>query len=300
MGYQPHRYTSPLRYPGGKGKVANFIKLVFIENDLVGGEYVEPYAGGASVALSLLFEEYAGAVHINDINRSVYAFWTAVLVEPDELCRRITDVRVDMDQWYRQREVQATADPDPLDLAFSTFFLNRCNRSGIIGGGVIGGQDQTGTWRIDARFNKADLTRRIQKIARFKSRISLTNEDAAAFLERWTDPGGDALIYLDPPYYVKGEGLYENFYLHEHHVEISRRVEALRGPWIVSYDTAPPVLDLYEGRRSLRYSLSYSAGDRYRGDEVMFFSDDLAVPATTSPAGIQGAAVQRALLTPLP
>ena len=102
---------------------------------------------------------------------------------------------------------------------------------------------------------------------------------------------GESVIYLDPPYYVKGEGLYENFYRHEHHVAIARRVGQLRVPWVVSYDAAPEILHLYKRRKSLRYSLSYSAGDRHRGAEVMFFSRSLVAPSVASPAGISSEAV---------
>jgi DNA adenine methylase len=281
-------FPSPLRYPGGKRKVANFVKLIVLENELTGGEYVEPYAGGAGVALALLFEGYVEHIHINDIDRSVYSFWNSVLTDPDALCRRIWDTAVDMDQWHRQHEIQSAPDPFEIDLAFSTFFLNRCNRSGIIAGGVIGGKDQFGKWKLDARYNKAELTRRIEKVARFASRISLTQLDASEFLETWTDETGiDTLIYLDPPYYVKGEGLYQNFYEHHNHEDIAEIVTRLAVPWMVSYDAAPEILDMYAGHSTLRYSLSYSAADRYSGPEVMYFARCLVVPDVPSPAGIR-------------
>lgn len=283
------RYVSPLRYPGGKGKVANFFKLLFLHNDLVGCEYAEPYAGGAGVALSLLYEEYAGHIHINDLNRSVFTFWKCALEQTDGLCARIQETSVTMEQWHLQRDIQKASDPDPLDLAFSTFFLNRTNRSGIIDGGVIGGLDQSGAWKLDARFTKVELIRRIQKIGRHRSRISLTQLDAAAFLrDRMSHLPEESLVYLDPPYYVKGEGLYQNFYTHEDHVQIARLVRGLTQPWVVSYDAAPEVLRLYgAGFASTRYSLSYSANARYSGREVMFFSPDLEHPEAISPAGIR-------------
>lgn len=296
MGHQSlDLFPSPLRYPGGKRKVSNFVKLLLLENDLTGGEYVEPYAGGASVALALLFESYASHIHINDIDRSVYAFWHAVLEDTDRLCARIRNTKVTITQWYRQRAVQAATDPDELDLAFSTFFMNRCNRSGIITGGIIGGKDQNGPWKLDARYNKADLIRRIEKIARFRSRISLTSTDAHDFLTTWTTPPDEpTFIYLDPPYYVKGAGLYENFYEHEHHVEIAKRVRQLKTPWIVSYDAAPEILEFYSGAASYRYNLNYSAAGRYSGSEVMFFSNRLFIPDVDSPAGISARQVETA------
>ena len=287
-------FPSPLRYPGGKRKVANFVKLLVLENDLTGTEYVEPYAGGSAVALSLLFEGYVEHIHINDIDRSVFAFWTAVLDEPEELCRRIRDTPVDIEEWHRQRSVQTADDPDMRELAFSTFFMNRCNRSGIIAGGVIGGKAQGGAWKLDARYNVTELVRRIEKIARFRHRISLTNLDAYLFLKPWTEDGvTQALIYLDPPYYVKGEGLYQNFYEHSDHVAMARLVRGLRVPWMVSYDAAPEILGMYKKSRALRYSLRYSAADRYSGPEVMFFAKGMVVPEVESPAGITPREVDR-------
>lgn len=299
MSVQPiSTYPSPLRYPGGKRKVTNFIKLVFLENKLVGSEYVEPFAGGASIALSLLYEDYADHVHINDIDNGVVAFWHAVLYDTERLCARIRDAKVTMAEWRRQRVVQQATNPDPLDLAFSTFFLNRTNRSGIINGGVIGGQGQTGRWKLDARYNKANLTQRIQKIARFSGRITLTHRDAADFLGDWIQPERAGFVYLDPPYYVKGEGLYTNFYEHAHHEEIAELVGRLDGSWMVSYDSVPEIGVLYGKHRALGYSLSYSAADRYRGDEVMFFSSGLVVPQTGSVSCVPASAVDAARRAP--
>ncbi|WP_220039593.1 DNA adenine methylase [Micromonospora endophytica] len=287
MLHSPDRYPSPLRYPGGKGKVANFLKLVFLENDLLGSEYVELYAGGASVALSLLYEDFASHVHINDINRSIYAFWKVALDDPEGLCRAITDTPVTVEEWKRQKAIQSATDPTELELAFSTFYLNRTNRSGIIAGGIIGGHEQQGGWKIDARYNKAELCRRIRKVARFRSRISLTGADAAAMLgDIATRPARSTFVYLDPPYYVKGKGLYDNFYKHQDHVDIAQAVQALRCPWVVSYDAVPEILSLYGSIRSLRYSLNYSAAEKHRGSEAMFFSQDLEIPSTGTAAGI--------------
>lgn len=279
------RFPSPLRYPGGKGKIANFLKLVFVTNKFVGLEYVEPYAGGASVALSLLYEDYASHIHINDLNRSVHAFWHCVLERPDELCALIEDTPVTMAEWHSQRLVQSQPDPDELKLAFSTFFMNRTNRSGIIEGGVIGGKDQGGEWSLDARYNRQDLMQRIKRVARFRSRITLTRLDAAQLLrERLASAPNRALVYLDPPYYVKGDGLYEDFYLHEHHEEIRTLVNQLSDPWVVSYDAAPQILTMYGAATSIRYSLSYSANGRYKGSEVMYFAPGLEVPDVDTPS----------------
>ncbi len=296
-GLHVHRFPSPLRYPGGKGKVANYLKLLFLENGFLGYEYVEPYAGGASAAFMLLFDEFASRIHLNDLNRSVYAFWHAVLNRTEDLCRRVSDTRPTMKEWRRQEAVQYAQEPEPLDLAFSTFFLNRTNRSGIILGGVIGGKDQEGPWALDARYNTPQLIQRIQKIARFKNRITLTNCDASVFLsDQLAGAPPKTFVYLDPPYYVKGKGLYESYYETKDHASVASLVRALKVPWIVSYDAVPQVKRLYAGYERVRYSLNYSAQDRYRGSEIMFFSPGLNRPKTPSPARISGKAVDSARL----
>lgn len=301
-GAAPGRYPSPLRYPGGKGKIANYIKLLMLKNNLLGVDYVEPYAGGASVALSLLFEDYADHIHINDLNPGVHAFWHCVLHETDALCQLVDETPVTMQEWRQQRQVQTAPSPSQLELGFSTFFLNRTNRSGIINGGVIGGQQQDGAWGIAARYTKPSLLRRIRKIARYRSRITLTQLDAVALLQQWTSPAGPpAFLYLDPPYYVKGEGLYDNFYTHDDHVAVAELVQRLEHPWIVSYDAAAPLVSLYGDTASLRYSLNYSAAGPSQGSEVMFYASGLALPVTDggSPSGVQAAQLDQARLQAL-
>lgn len=286
------RFSTPLRYPGGKGKLANFMKLVFEANNLYGGHYVEPYAGGAGIAFSLLFEEYATHLHINDLNKSVHALWACVLNDTDALCEFINNTPVTMDEWNKQKSVQENdSDHSMLELGFSTFFLNRTNRSGIIKGGVIGGKKQTGKWKLDARYNKKNLISRIEKIAKYKERISLYNCDANNFI---TDVLPylplKTLVYLDPPYYAKGSGLYENYYTVTDHVAISKLVRSkIKQPWIVSYDNTSEILQLYAKFYHIVYRLNYSAAEHYHGSELMFFCNTLNVPAVPNPAKVKAA-----------
>lgn len=276
---------SPLRYPGGKGKLTDYIRLIFEENGFNDGHYVEPYAGGAAVALSLLFLENATHVHINDLNRSIYAFWHSVLNSTDELCRKIQDKKVTLNEWSKQKQVQSEGyHADLLDLGYSTFFLNRTNRSGIIKGGMIGGNAQSGEWKIDARFNKIDLIKRIEKIAQYNNRISVYNLDACELLKILCPHLPEkTLIYLDPPYYIKGQGLYQNYYKHEDHVMVGQTVQQLKHSWVVSYDNTPPIHNIYHERRKIIYDIGYSANDAYKGSEVFIFSDNLIMPEEQNP-----------------
>lgn len=160
------RYESPLRYPGGKGRLAHYFKVLFRTNDLLDAEYVEPYAGGASVALALLFGEYASRIHINDISRPVYAFWYTVLHDTEWLCRRVRDVRLTIGEYRRHKTVLQAASVDLRELGFAAFYVNRTSRSGIISdrAGAIGGNNQDGRWRLDARYNRKALLERIERV----------------------------------------------------------------------------------------------------------------------------------------
>lgn len=278
--YRMSPYVSPLRYPGGKLKVVDYIKRLFEVNDLMGGTYIEPYAGGASVALSLLFDKYARRIKINDIDRAIYAFWYAVLNETEALCRMIADTPVTMDTWESQRELQKHKDDaELLELGFSTFFLNRTNRSGILKGGVIGGKEQLGTWRIDARYNKKDLISRIEHVAGYADLIDLNSMDAVSLIKRYKrTPTAKTFCYLDPPYYVKGQDLYLNYYVKEDHKKIADAIRKYKGKWIISYDAVDSIKELYGEYRQQEFYLSYSAGNPTKGKELMVYSHDLIIP----------------------
>lgn len=262
--------------------MSDFVLGLIRKNQLEDCHYVEPYAGGAGVALSLMFMEAVSEIHLNDLNRSVYAFWHSAINYTDELVRRVRVTRVTVREWERQKEVQSRAGRAALmDLGFSTFFLNRTNRSGILDGGMIGGRSQTGKWKIDARFNKDDLVERIRRVGRYRSRIHLYRRDASELLTQLVpDLPVRSFLYLDPPYFVRGQDLYDNHYAAADHATIANQVRNEIGlPWMVSYDNAPEIRKLYRGLRVRKYHLPYSAGTRYRGMELLYFAPGLKIPS---------------------
>ena len=102
-GQQRLIHFTPLRYPGGKAKLALYVKRLMKENRLLDGEYVEPYAGGAAIALELLFHEYVSRIHINDVSKPVHAFWKSVLGHTEDFCRRIIKSPLTVAQWDKQK-----------------------------------------------------------------------------------------------------------------------------------------------------------------------------------------------------
>lgn len=275
------RSASPLRYPGGKACLLELARAFLSVNSLSQRSYAEPYSGGCGLALSLLFGGHVTQIHLNDLDRAVWAFWEAVLTRTEDLVVLIRDADVTISEWERQRAVQSRkADADVLELGFSTFFLNRTNRSGIIhSGGVIGGKAQTGEWKLDCRFNKHDLIARIRRVAMYRDRIKLHNEDAEAFLTRVgrTIPS-NAVIYVDPPYYEKGSQLYRNSYRRGDHERIAGQLHHLKSPWFLTYDNVEPIRELYKGYSSVELDIGYSVQTKRRGSELLVVSPGLLLP----------------------
>jgi DNA adenine methylase len=250
-------HFTPLRYPGGKGKLSHYVKRIIEVNGLSDGKYVEPYAGGCGVGLELLFHEYVSEIFLNDISPFIHSFWWSVLNRSDELCRRIVDTPVTPEEWKIQKNVLTHYHEfDPLSVGFATFFLNRTNRSGILNGGMIGGKDQSGPWKIDARYNASELAFRIESIAKLKHRINLSSKDAAEFIAEGTSVWpSKTLIYCDPPYYRKGRALYYDFYQHDDHVRIAKLMieDVVEQRWIVSYDNVDEIRAMYPVSQQTAY-----------------------------------------------
>lgn len=262
---------TPLRYPGGKRKLSDFFERLLSDNGLLGGDYAEPFAGGAGLALELLKRGAVRHVYLNDIDPHIFAFWNAILNRTEDFCQLIEETPVTIQEWHKQKEIFSDSSADTLLHGFATFFLNRTNRSGILLGGVIGGKNQTGKWKLDCRFNKTDLIRKIKSIGAARDSISFFNDDAEDFLRNVCSSfSNKSLIYLDPPYYTKGACLYKNHYKHEDHERLAEQVKKIATPWVVSYDNNPSISMMYSAHSTIEYSIHYSAQNHVKGFEIIF------------------------------
>ena len=275
------KHYSPLRYPGGKNKLSAFIAKICIDNN-INGHYIEPYSGGASVALFLLLEGFVDKITINDKDRSIYAFWYSVLNKTNELCQMISNAELTIEEWKKQKDIQNNKKTvDLLTLGFSTFYLNRTNRSGIINAGIMGGIEQTGNYLMDCRFNKPELIERIRKIAKKKKYIRLYKKDAIKLIDKIQQEAKNENIvfYFDPPYYLKACTLYMNHYEDKNHKKVSEKIKSIENvKWIVSYDNVPEIQKLYADFPKKEFSFKHTAYEIREGKEIMFFSQNIECP----------------------
>lgn len=264
---------SPLRYPGGKAALAGVFGDILTELGLSNVTYVEPYAGGAGAGIALLREGIAERLVVNDFDPAVYAFWHSVVYQNKELLALLAATPITIPEWKRQREIyRARNSGDLLELGFAFFYLNRTNRSGVLTGGVIGGLDQTGNYKIDARFNKATLRERIAALAEFSDQIVVREDDGRTIIR---DYGTDAkaFMYIDPPYVAAGSKLYLNAFDSRDHANLAAMVASVSSAhWLMTYDIAPLIEHLYRGFFVRPYELNYSARYPGKARELMITS----------------------------
>lgn len=273
-------YHSPLRYPGGKTFLASEFQRIIEIIGLNKPTYIEPYAGGAGAALSLLFANKVKRIIINDLDDSIYAFWKSVQEKPERFARKILITPVTIKEWKRQKQIYLDENANTFEKGFATFFLNRTNRLGVMNGGPIGGKDQAGSYKVNARYNKKDLAARIRKIGEYKSRIEVLNEDGIQLTKKYLGKA-NTFIYLDPPYFKKGAMLYLNHYGEAEHKKLAGLLNKNADRyWVLTYDEVAQIRNLYPDRNRKRLALKYSVYDSNmvrEARELMIFSDKMSV-----------------------
>lgn len=270
---------SPLRYPGGKSNITPLIKSIIQYKNPHGANeftYIEPFAGGAGVAINLLLEGVVTNIVVNDYDKAIYSFWRALKEETGALVEMIARTPVTVQEWHAQRDIYLSCNRKySLELGFAAFFLNRTNRSGILNAGPIGGYEQSGLYQIDARYSKDALIDRIEKIARYKKNILVYNKEIRKFISQIIPHYGEnAFVYFDPPYFAKGKRLYKNFLVYGDHVEIAHFInQSVHCDWLLTYDDAPQIREIYSqyDYTTMKFSLNYSVANKGKGTELVIF-----------------------------
>ncbi len=270
-------HYSPLRYPGGKTFLWPFLDKVIRNNGLSNITYVEPFAGGAGAALALLLMERVERVVINDLDKAIYSFWESAIFDSERFIEKIYSTPINITEWKRQKRIHHDRRSSLFNLGFATFFLNRTNVSGILDGGPIGGMDQRGPWKLNARFNKDTLAHRIRELAFYKNRISVSNRDGIDLVKEYLKRE-NTFVYLDPPYYEKGSTLYLNHYKNADHKALASQLNCRKDAhWLLTYDNRTEIRSLYLGRHIIDFTLNYNAYELRRGKEIMICSDAIKV-----------------------
>lgn len=274
---------SPLRYPGGKAKFYNNIIKIFNDNNIKKPVYCEAFAGGAGLALLLLKNNIVDKLILNDIDKSIYCFWKSILDFNKEFCEMIKLVNIDLAEREIQKKIQKDKDildltkkSDILKLGFSTFFLNRVNRSGIIRAGVIGGIEQNGNYKMDCRFNKKNLIERIKEINKYKKKIEFYNLDAIDFLKK-IENKKKIFIFFDPPYFQKGKDLYTNFYMIDDHINLAKHISNLKQDWITTYDNTEEIKEIYSEFQIKEFDILYSLEKKRKAKEILICKKNLII-----------------------
>ena len=266
---------SPLRYPGGKSKLYNLVQAVIAQYGSEVDTYVEPFAGGAGIAMGLLLNRKIEKVIINDINKGVYSFWKSVREDTDNLLRLIHDTDINIENFTHQKSIYKNEKEYSLELGFATFFLNRTCFSGVLDAGPIGGYKQTGKYLLNARYNRQDLMKRIEQIALLKSNIEIYNYGILDFIKNVENKRERLFTYFDPPYFVKGKALYTNFLDDEDHKKIYKSINKVKTPWLLTYDNVEDICKIYKKYPQYEFNLSYTVNSKVNriGTELMITSD---------------------------
>lgn len=265
---------TPLRYPGGKTKYTRLFTDIISMNNLDNCTFVEVFAGGAGGAISLLLKGHVNSLLLNDLDVTIYAFWKSVKESPEAFIKLIRSTRVSMTEWRRQKAIHDSKDTsDMLALGFSTFYLNRCNHSGILGARPIGGMKQNGAYKINSRYNKITSIAKIEAIAQYADSIEVFNLDGVDFLKLLAREyhNRKCLIYFDPPYYQKGPALYLNHFSHQDHEALRDNILECPFPWLLSYDNHENIVDMYSDQdcRLYRNTIRHTITGNTRAEELI-------------------------------
>jgi DNA adenine methylase len=242
---------SPLRYPGSKRRLVKYIKDTIKLNSISPKLFVEPFAGGASVAIQLLCDEIIEKIGLSDIDPLIVSFWKCVFFDTEWIINAIMNTKVNVNNFYRYKESNPITNRDR---ALKCIYLNRTSFSGILSpsAGPLGGKYQISENKIYCRFNKSSIIKRIYQISCLSEKVVFLWQcdwkeclnRLHSYYQKKSDKD-DLLIYLDPPFYSKSRRLYNYFFLNDDHIKLYNKLRTFNFHWLLSYDAAKEIYELY-------------------------------------------------------
>lgn len=239
---------SSLRYPGSKRRLVGYIREALQANELKPSLYVEPFVGGASVALQLMQDGLVSKVILVDRDPWIASFWHTVFFDTDWLVQQVETMEVTLEKWQQFKQSTPTTIRDQ---ALTGFYLNRTSFSGILEAkaGPLGGKSQKSDYKIDCRFPRETLVRRIEQAAAHREKVhAVWNCSWEAGVAKIRDaqqagnlPTQDVFFYFDPPFFEKAEDLYRFYFVEDDHKALRDFLLRLEDKWILSYDSADQV-----------------------------------------------------------
>jgi DNA adenine methylase len=284
------RYASPLRYPGGKARMAPWLTDTFeallwpMDVEI----WLEPFGGGAGAALTALASGRVPEAWIVEANPALAAFWTTVMNDGPAMADRVERTVPTLGMFQDSRQTVAAAlDGERIDtfkLGLAAFILNRCSRSGMIlpSVGPIGGKAQTGLHTVAARFNAAALADRIRTVHALGDRFKVFAGDGISFLEDLPASGvqDEVFCFVDPPYIGVGNDLYAIGMDDDLHQRLANALNRLTAPWLLTYDAHPQIPQLYPDSQVLEFDIPHTAGSSRVGTEYLVLGPGMGAPET--------------------
>jgi len=281
--------VSPLRYPGSKRKLFNYLERISGHNNLSPQMLVEPFVGGGSVFLNFLSRHEKSKAIIADKDELVYSFWKILFAEPSYLINFIRKVRVNLKTFDRYRYISShPKEFNRKKLAEACLFLNRTSFSGILNNsaGPLGGREQKSIYKIDCRFGRENLIKKIKSISAFKNRVVVLpynwEETLKYVAEKDKYKDARLLYYFDPPFYKKADQLYRYHFDEASHKNLRDKLMKLKQPWILSYDRAQEIRNLYSAFTRINVSMPYSINSPAKRLEKELIITPLKLPKIKS------------------
>lgn len=287
---------NPLRYPGAKRSLVNYIDALLEANHLYGCTFFEPYAGSAVVGLELLQRGHIKHLLLCEKDILLYAFWECVFNDTENLIEKIDKTIISVETWQREslyREMTSLAQAELLELGFAGLFFNRTNFSGILNANPIGGIQQSSQYGIDCRFNKQQIIKIIRTLSAYRENVNVYFDDALHFMASQSIRflRENCFAYFDPPYYEKGSKIYRHYYTKQGHIDLAKYVRSVHYlDWIISYDDAPFICGLYSdsGATYQPFFMDYTCSSKIhtQGQELLISNLPLPPFPMTNVAGL--------------